>query len=287
MPELPEVETVMRGLRAALEGHRIVRAAAHRPDLRWPIPPGLGRRLTGARVLGFRRRGKYILAPLDRGETLIIHLGMTGRLEIEDSRRARTAGVLARASAPNPKHAHVLFETETGARVTYFDARRFGFMDLVRSEDLAEHPRFASMGPEPLEAEFSAAYLARAFKARGQGAKTLLLDQTIVAGLGNIYVSEALHRAGVSPLRAAGTLAKPRLVAIVAAVRAVLRDAIAAGGSTLRDYANAQGAAGYFQHAFQVYGREGQPCLASPCTAVIRRVVQAGRSTFYCPRCQK
>lgn len=287
MPELPEVETVRRGLEPVLTGARLVRVEARRPDLRFPLPEGFVQRLTGACVESLHRRGKYILATLDRDETLIIHLGMTGRFEIDDPSAPRPATGVSRAAIANPRHAHIVFETQAGARITYFDARRFGFMDLAPSNALAAHPRLAGMGPEPLEAAFDADYLKTAFTGRRQAIKTLLLDQRVVGGLGNIYVSEALHRARVSPLKPAGAVSKRALAAIVDAVRSVLRDAIAAGGSTLRDYADPSGATGYFQHAFQVYGRQGEPCLASGCQGVVCRIVQAGRSTFHCPRCQR
>ncbi|HWA61780.1 MAG TPA: bifunctional DNA-formamidopyrimidine glycosylase/DNA-(apurinic or apyrimidinic site) lyase [Caulobacteraceae bacterium] len=287
MPELPEVETVRRGLEPALAGARLARVEARRPDLRFPLPEGFVQRLTGARILELRRRAKYILAPLDRGETLAMHLGMTGRFEIEGLDGPARPGDFALAAPADPRHAHVVFETEDGARITYFDARRFGFMELIDSERVDEHPRFAGMGPEPLGEAFDAGYLARAFKDRRQSPKTLLLDQRIVAGLGNIYVCEALHRAGISPLKPAGRIAARRLGPLVEAIKAVLAEAIEAGGSTLRDYAGADGALGYFQHSFQAYGREHEPCLEPGCRGVIRRAVQGGRSTFYCPEHQR
>ena len=287
MPELPEVETVRRGLEPVLAGARLTRVTARRPDLRFPLPEGFGQRLTGARIEALRRRGKYILAPLDRGETLIIHLGMTGRFVIDDPRARPRPGAFALAAPADPKHDHVLFETEAGAVVTYFDARRFGFMDLTADAALDAHPRFAGMGPEPLGAAFDADYLAAAFAGRRQAVKVVLLDQHVVAGLGNIYVNEALHRAHISPFTAAGAVTRKQRAALVATVRTVLEEAIEAGGSTLRDYADAQGSMGYFQHAFQVYGRAGEACLTAKCGAVVERGVQAGRSTFSCPRCQR
>jgi formamidopyrimidine-DNA glycosylase len=287
MPELPEVETVKRGLEAVLCGARLTRVEARRPDLRFPLPDGFVQRLTGARLTTLARRGKYILASLDRDETLIMHLGMTGRFEIENGPGARTPGDFALAAAADPKHAHVVFHTEAGARVTYFDARRFGFMDLCASDALDVHPRFLGMGPEPLGAAFTSEHLAKAFRGRRQGAKTLLLDQSVVAGLGNIYVCEALHRARISPVRAADELSRPRLEVLVKSVRSVLEEALTAGGSTLRDFAGADGALGYFQHSFEAYGRQGEPCVRRGCSGVIERLVQSGRSTFYCPVCQK
>jgi formamidopyrimidine-DNA glycosylase len=288
MPELPEVETVRRGLEPALVGARLVRVEARRPDLRFPLPEGFVQRLTGARIESLRRRAKYLLAPLDRGDVLVIHLGMTGRFEIEGtSRQADRPGDFLYAAPADPKHAHVLFETEAGARITYFDPRRFGYMNLIAGEQLEAHPWFAGLGPEPLGEAFDADHLLRAFAGRRQGAKTLLLDQRIVAGLGNIYVCEALHRARISPLKPAGALSRPKLAGLAAAVKAVLIEAIEAGGSTLRDYAAADGALGYFQHQFRAYGREHEPCAKPACPGVISRLVQAGRSTFYCPVCQR
>ena len=287
MPELPEVETVRRGLEPVFVGARLARVTARRPDLRFPLPEGFGQRLTGASILSLRRRGKYILADLDRGETLIIHLGMTGRFGIDDPAAPPRPGAFALAAPADPKHAHVVFETEAGATVTYYDARRFGFMDLAASDALNAHPRFVGMGPEPLGSDFDAAGLSAAFAGRRQSVKVMLLDQHAVAGLGNIYVNEALHRAGISPFLADGSLRKYRLTALVSTVRTVLTKAIEAGGSTLRDYADAQGAPGYFQHAFQVYGRAGQACLRAGCGGEVTRGVQGGRSTFSCARCQR
>ncbi|MDB5480193.1 MAG: mutM [Caulobacteraceae bacterium] len=287
MPELPEVETVRRGLAPHLIGRRLVRVAMNRPDLRFPLPEGFVQRLTGARVTGLTRRGKYILAALDRDETLVMHLGMTGRFVVEAEGVSDTPGEFALAAPADPKHAHVIFETDGGGALTYFDARRFGFMDLIETAGLESHPRFAAMGPEPLGDGFDAAYLARAFAGRRQGPKTLLLDQSVVAGLGNIYVCEALHRARVSPLRPAANIGPRARAALVRSIRAVLEEAIAAGGSTLRDYASVEGSMGYFQHDFQVYGREGQACPNARCGGVVTRLVQAGRSTFHCPVCQR
>ena len=287
MPELPEVETVRQGLAPHLSGARLVRVIARRPDLRFPLPEGFVQRLTGARVGPLSRRGKSILAPLDRGDTLVIHLGMTGRFVVEAGGEAQAPGDFALAAPADPKHAHVVFETDAGATLTYFDARRFGYMDLIDSATLETHPRFAAMGPEPLGEAFDAAYLASAFAGRRQGAKTLLLDQRVVAGLGNIYVCEALHRARVSPFKPAAEIAPRKITALARAIREVLGAAIVAGGSTLRDYAGVDGAMGYFQHDFEVYGREDAPCGTPRCAGVILRTPQAGRSTFHCPVCQK
>ena len=286
MPELPEVETVRRGLQPVLEGARLVRVEARRPDLRFALPPRFAERLTGARVDGLERRAKYLLAALDTGETLVMHLGMSGRFEIEGSDRTRP-GNFRLAASTGDKHAHVLFETDAPARVTYFDPRRFGYMDLLSSSGLSEHPWFKALGPEPLGNGFNAVHLAEAFAGRSQNVKATLLDQRIVAGLGNIYVCEALHRAHISPLTPAGKVTKRRLETLVAAVRQVLEEAIVAGGSTLRDYAAADGALGYFQHRFRVYGREHEPCVTPGCRGVVARIVQGGRSTFYCPVCQR
>jgi formamidopyrimidine-DNA glycosylase len=287
MPELPEVETVRRGLAPHLVGRRLVRVAARRPDLRFPLPEGFVQRLTGARVVDLRRRGKYMLAAIDRDETLVMHLGMTGRFVVEAAGVSEVPGEFALAPPADPKHAHVVFETDAGAALTYFDARRFGFMDLVETATLESHARFAGMGPEPLSDAFDGAHLARAFAGRRQGAKTLLLDQGVVAGLGNIYVCEALHRARISPVKPAADIGARALSALVRSIRGVLEEAIIAGGSTLRDYASVDGATGYFQHDFEVYGREGLPCPTPRCRGVVTRIVQAGRSTFYCPVCQR
>ena len=286
MPELPEVETVRRGLEPVLVGARLARVEARRPDLRFPFPDGFVQRLTGARVETMDRRAKYLLARISIGDTLVMHLGMSGRFEIEGADRSRP-GDFREAASFEGKHAHVVFETDAGARVTYFDARRFGYMDLIATDALAEHPWFKALGPEPLDPQFDAAHLAGAFEGRVQNVKVTLLDQKVVAGLGNIYVCEALHRARISPETPVGRISTKRLKTLVEAIGQVLREAIAAGGSTLRDYAGADGELGYFQHAFQAYGREHEPCLTPGCRGVIRRTVQAGRSTFHCPVCQR
>ena len=286
MPELPEVETVRQGLLSSLQGARLTAVQARRPDLRFPFPDDFTARLTGARIERLERRAKYLLAALDTGETLVMHLGMTGRFEIEQGEAAARPGLFHYAAPVGGKHAHVVFETEAGRRIVYSDARRFGFMGLARTDTLADHAWFKGMGPEPLGPDFTADALKQALSGRSQAIKLMLLDQKIVAGLGNIYVCEALHRTGVSPFTPAGQLTKPRLKALVEAIRAVLWDAIAAGGSTLRDYVAADGSLGYFQHQFRAYGREHQPCLTPDCPGVIGRRVQGGRSTFYCPVCQ-
>jgi formamidopyrimidine-DNA glycosylase len=271
MPELPEVETTVRGLAAVLEGHRLEQVEARRPDLRWPLPGDLRQRLTGARVTALGRRAKYGLIHTDRADTLVFHLGMSGRWRIDP--------------ATLEKHDHVILETDAGRRLALNDARRFGSLDLVRTDDLAAYPPFVPMGPEPLGDDFSAAALGRALAGRTAPIKPLLLDQRIVAGLGNIYVCEALHLAGIAPGRAGGSIGRARLERLVDAVKRVLLAAIEAGGSTLRDFVQPDGELGYFSAQWQVYGREGMSCPG--CGAPIRRRVDGGRSTFYCPRCQR
>lgn len=286
MPELPEVETVRRGLASAMEGRRILTAEARRKDLRFPLPQGFVERLTGARIGRLARRGKYLIAPLDTGEALMAHLGMSGRFTIIAEKGAERPGDFYYAAPPDPIHTHVVFVLEGGLRLEYNDPRRFGFMDLLPADWERAGP-FAAMGPEPLDETFSGKSLAAVVAGRTQNVKASLLDQRLVAGLGNIYVCEALHRAGISPTRAAGRISLARLNALVLAIRQVLAEAIAAGGSSLRDYAQADGGLGYFQHGFRVYDREGEPCLASGCGGKVRRIVQAGRSTFYCGQCQR
>jgi formamidopyrimidine-DNA glycosylase len=286
MPELPEVETVRRGLEPVLEGARLSRVRQNRPDLRFPFPDRFVERLEGATVLRLDRRAKYLLFPLSTGETWVTHLGMTGRFTLE----AREVGAFETEAPSGGKHEHVSLSAVKDAAVTrlgFADARRFGFMGLIPSDGVGDHPWFAGLGPEPLGNGFSAAHLAEAFKGRRQTVKVSLLDQRVVAGLGNIYVCEALYRARISPLIAAGRVSRPRLEGLASHIREVLKDAIAAGGSTLRDFANAEGGQGYFQHSFDVYGREGEPCRTEGCSGAIRRIVQGGRSTFWCPSCQR
>lgn len=287
MPELPEVETVRGGLAPVLEGHRLARVEARRPDLRFPLPVNFVQFLTGATITKLERRAKYLLARLDREDTLVMHLGMSGRFEISRPDSASRPGQFHYAPDPDPKHAHIVFETEAGARVTYYDPRRFGYMALINTATFDLHPWFAGLGPEPLSAAFDVERLRTAFAGRKQGPKTLLLDQRVVAGLGNIYVCEALNRARISPFKPAGGVSAARLARLVPEIKAVLAEAIQAGGSTLRDFAQTDGALGYFQHRFRTYDREGQPCRNDGCTGVIDRKLQAGRSTFYCPVCQK
>jgi formamidopyrimidine-DNA glycosylase len=286
MPELPEVETVRRGIAPVLEGQRLRRVEARRPDLRFPFPEGFVQRLTGAEIVALRRRAKYLLAELDRGETLVMHLGMSGRFEIALPEGAVRPGEFHYAADPDPKHAHVVFETQAGGRVTYYDPRRFGFMGLIETGGLDQHPWFAAMGPEPLSQDFGPDRLIDMFRGRIQGPKTLLLDQRVVAGLGNIYVCEALNRSRISPFRPAGEIKAARLNLLATTVKDVLAEAIEAGGSTLKDFAAADGALGYFQHRFRAYDRLGQPCANPGCKGTIHREVQAGRSTFFCPTCQ-
>ena len=296
MPELPEVETVRRGLEPVLAGRRILKAEARRPDLRFPLPDRFAERLTGRRIARLGRRAKYLLADLDGGETLIMHLGMSGRFTISrphEGHEPELVGEFEHDTGALPQHDHVVLRMEGGAVVTYNDPRRFGFMDLVPTDALEAHKLIEGIGPEPLGNGFDAGRLAARAVGKKTDLKAFLLDQRVVAGLGNIYVCEALFRARLSPRRQASTLAdrkgRPtdRAERLVAAIRAVLTDAIAAGGSTLRDYRAADGALGYFQHTFQVYGREGEPCRGDGCRGEIRRIVQSGRSTFYCPSCQR
>jgi formamidopyrimidine-DNA glycosylase len=298
MPELPEVETVMRGLAAVLQGCRIVEVEQRRADLRFPFPPGLAARIEGRRVLSFRRRAKYILMRLEGGESLLIHLGMSGRMV------ARRAGEVPAArtgpqgaasdarghNAPPEAHEHLVLVTDDGWRVGFVDPRRFGCVDLVPTAQEDAHRLLAGLGPEPLEAGFTPAVLSAALQGRRTSIKAALLDQGVVAGLGNIYVCEALFRAGISPRRVAASVAGARAARLVPAIKAVLAESIGAGGSSLRDYVRADGEVGRFQENFAVYGREGEPCPGcpgAPACQGIRRIVQAGRSTFFCPRRQR
>ena len=280
MPELPEVETIVRGLRPHLEGRRLVRVVQRRPDLRFPFPENFAARLTGRRVTGLGRRAKYMLIGLDGGEVLLCHLGMSGRMVLDRTK-----------DAPLDPHDHVVFETDAGERIRFNDVRRFGFMDLVAEQDLQAHKLLRDLGPEPLGNAFNGAALATALKGRRTPIKAALLDQRIVAGLGNIYACEALFHAGLSPRRQAYTVQGGRAQRLAWAVRDVLQRAIEAGGSSLRDYVQADGELGYFQHHWAVYGRETEPCPGCTCeqarTGGIRRITQAGRSTFYCPTRQR
>lgn len=283
MPELPEVETVMRGLAPVMERNVITMASVNRPDLRWPFPENMADRLTGCRVLGLRRRSKYILVDLDSRETLLIHLGMSGRMLISGD----PLGKFVHDHPAAEKHDHVVLDLDTGARITFNDPRRFGAMDLLPTDGADTHKLLAPIGPEPLGNSFSEAHLIAAFASRNTPVKSALLDQKIVAGLGNIYVCEALFRAGISPTRKAGKIASKRVASLVPIIREVLSDAIEAGGSSLRDFRQADGELGYFQHSFDVYGREGEPCKSPGCNSMIGRIVQSGRSSFYCKACQR
>lgn len=270
MPELPEVETVMRGLEPVWQGQIFTRVVAHRPDLRRPLPEGLGQRLTGATVVRLGRRAKYGLIETDRGDTLVLHLGMSGRMRVDPGEIG--------------KHDHVVFETGNGRVVAFNDARRFGSLDLVATAVADQHPLLANIGPEPLGPDFGLALLKRIFADRLAPAKAILLDQRLIAGLGNIYVCEALFRAGIHPETPGGAVTTVQLKRLAPAIPAVLMEAIAAGGSTLRDHAAPDGTLGYFQKDFAVYGREGAACAG--CAAPVARIVQSGRSSFFCPTCQ-
>ena len=283
MPELPEVETVKTGITPAMQGRKILRAEVKRPDLRWPFPDNFAARLEGQTVLNLRRRSKYILADLSGGETLLIHLGMSGRMQVS----GQSLGAFHQAHAEPQKHDHVVLHMEGDVRVTFNDPRRFGAMDLIETAQETEHWLLKSLGPEPLGNGFDEKTLIEAFKGRRSPVKTALLDQRVVAGLGNIYVCEVLFRAGIHPKRAAGKISEARVATLVPIIRQVLTEAIASGGSSLRDYRQADGALGYFQHVFQVYDREGESCLNDHCHSTIARIVQSGRSTFYCPQCQR
>lgn len=285
MPELPEVETVRRGLVPALEGRRILSVVLNRADLRFPFPERFAERVSGQRVERIDRRAKYLLIRLEGGATLLSHLGMSGRYSIEAERIAEQPGDFVHAAPADPKHDHVILEIEGGVTVRYNDPRRFGFMDLFEAD--ADNPYLAGLGPEPGSNAFSDTYLSSALTGRRTPIKAALLDQRIVAGLGNIYVCEALHRAGISPRRLAATIPGRRAERLAPAVRAVIDEAIAAGGSTLRDFASADGGLGYFQHRFRTYGREGEACVTPGCSGTVGRIIQSGRSTFFCAACQR
>ncbi|NWJ24632.1 bifunctional DNA-formamidopyrimidine glycosylase/DNA-(apurinic or apyrimidinic site) lyase [Rhizobium sp. RM] len=298
MPELPEVETVRRGLTPAMEGSTIRKVYLGRPDLRFPFPGDFVSLIEGKRIVSLGRRAKYLLIELEDGLTVICHLGMSGsfRVEVDDPESAQTPGEFHHARSKDGKHDHVIFYLEGNQGrvcVIYNDPRRFGFMHLVERNKIDLYPAFAGLGPEPTGNALSADYLASRFAGKSQPLKTTLLDQKVIAGLGNIYVCEALWRAHLSPLRASGTLVtatgkpKAQLVALTEKIRDVIADAIAAGGSSLRDHIQTDGTLGYFQHSFSVYDQEGEPCRTPGCKGTVERVVQAGRSTFYCAACQK
>ena len=276
MPELPEVETVRRGLAPHLEGRRLVHVEARRPDLRWPLPVDFAQRLQGRMVVALRRRAKYLLAELEDGTVLIAHLGMSGRMLITHGQPPALE-----------KHDHIVLATDRDVWIRFNDARRFGAMDLTTLDALDTHKLLAGLGPEPLSNEFNGPALAAALAGRHTPIKAALLDQHVVAGIGNIYACEALYRSGLSPRRLAHTVQGGRAERLATAVKQVLAEAIEAGGSTLRDYRQADGELGYFQHAFKVYGREGEACRAPDCGRPLRRLVQSGRSTFYCATCQR
>ncbi|HTZ78786.1 MAG TPA: bifunctional DNA-formamidopyrimidine glycosylase/DNA-(apurinic or apyrimidinic site) lyase [Stellaceae bacterium] len=277
MPELPEVETVVRGLAARMTRHRLERLDLNRGDLRWPIPPGLKAKTEGRTIDALTRRAKYIVIHLDDGGALLMHLGMSGRMMIFERG----------SNQPPEPHDHVVFTLDDGTSIRFNDPRRFGMLDYVRREALGQHKLLAGLGPEPLGPEFTAAHLYAALKGKRTPLKAALLDQQVVAGLGNIYVSEALYHAGLSPRRLARTVTPERAERLVAAIKSVLQRAIAAGGSSLRDYVQASGELGYFQHEWAVYGREGERCPGCDCKSGIRRIVQSGRSTFYCAKRQR
>lgn len=297
MPELPEVETVRRGLEPILVGARILRVELRRPDLRIPFPKDFAKKLRGRRIERLDRRAKYLIVSLDDGAALILHLGMSGSFRIDASGEsqeeplAEPMGAFTLPRSKNPAHDHVVFHLER-ARLIYNDPRRFGLMALSSERDLPSHPLFSSLGVEPLSNSFDAQILSQLFAGRKTPLKSALLDQKLIAGLGNIYVCEALHRSGLSPNCPAGDLVKanggpePAVEKLVRAIRDVLAEAIEAGGSSLRDHRQANGSLGYFQHSFRVYGRTGETCSTPSCGGTILRQAQSGRSTFFCPKCQ-
>jgi formamidopyrimidine-DNA glycosylase len=291
VPELPEVETVRRGLAPVMEGARFTRVEVRRGDLRWPLSKDFAKRITGATVDGLGRRAKYLMADLSTGDVLMMHLGMSGSFHIIEDAKVARPGDFHHERGKIGAHDHIVFHMSNGATVTFNDPRRFGSMKLVKRSEMDREPLISALGPEPLGNEFDAAMLAKTCAGKKTSLKAALLDQRVVAGLGNIYVCEALYRAHLSPKRKASTIADrkgaptPRAILLVDAIKAVLHDAIKAGGSSLRDHRQADGTLGYFQHSFSVYDREGEPC--PDCKGTIKRIVQSGRSTFYCPTCQK
>ncbi|WVT73538.1 bifunctional DNA-formamidopyrimidine glycosylase/DNA-(apurinic or apyrimidinic site) lyase [Sinorhizobium chiapasense] len=296
MPELPEVETVKRGLAPTMEGARIVNAELRRADLRFPFPENFCSTVAGQRIVSLSRRAKYLMIDLEAGDVIIAHLGMSGSFRIEAGSAAATPGEFHHPRGKDEKHDHVIFHLDGAdgpVRVIYNDPRRFGFMDLARRDTVASHAYFRALGEEPTGNALDAAYLAARFSGKAQPLKAALLDQKNIAGLGNIYVCEALWRSHLSPLKPAGELVdkrgKPKdaLLRLTDAIREVIADAIAAGGSSLKDHIQADGSLGYFQHSFSVYDREGEACRTPGCNGTVARIVQAGRSTFYCPHCQK
>ncbi len=291
MPELPEVETVCRGLDQAMTGRKIVSVDQNRPNLRFPFPKSFPERLAGRKIERITRRAKYVLVELDGDLTMLMHLGMSGRFEILGDKKSQKPG----PTGPNGfgKHAHVIFHLDDGIKIVYTDPRRFGFMDLMKTEERDKHPNLKVLGIEPLGNELNADYIQQNFSNKQTSLKAILLNQKIIAGIGNIYACEALFRAGLSPIRKAASLAlksakaKKHAEDLVVEIRSVLTDAIRAGGSSLRDFANVDGDLGYFQHTFQVYDQEGEACKRKSCDGVIERIVQNNRSTFFCPSCQK
>ena len=283
MPELPEVETVLRGLAPVIEGQKITKAAINRPDLRWPFPENMALRLERQSILQLRRRSKYILADLSSKETLLIHLGMSGRILVSGDPLGR---YIHQHSAPE-KHDHVVLDFSNGTRITFNDPRRFGTLDLFDTSKESTNKFLAHLGPEPLGNHFDPETFVKKIKQRRSPIKQVLLDQRIIAGLGNIYVCETLFRAGISPRKTSDKISLVRLKTLVPHIKDVLTEAIAAGGSSLRDFKKTDGELGYFQHNFDVYGREGEPCSRPDCLGHIKRLVQSGRSSFYCPTCQK
>lgn len=293
MPELPEVETVRRGLEPVMAGCTIQSVEQRRPNLRFPLPDGFGHRLAGRRIKGLGRRAKYLIFDLEGDMTLVCHLGMSGSFRVEQPDSHSAPGAFHHPRSKLAAHDHIIFNLEKGIRVIYNDPRRFGFMELIATGAIDEHPYFRDLGIEPLGNELSGERLIELFGTKKAPLKSALLDQSLVTGLGNIYVCEALHRAQLSPRRAAGSLGRRRgtyaksATKLAAEIRKVLEEAIEAGGSTLRDHRLADGTLGYFQHRFRVYDREGEPCSNKPCRGIVRRIVQSGRSTFFCPMCQK
>jgi formamidopyrimidine-DNA glycosylase len=293
MPELPEVETVRRGLQPVMEGARILRVETRRADLRFPFQPDFCARIDGQTVVSLGRRAKYLLADFASGDVLVMHLGMSGSFRVTEAAGSHAPGVFHHARDMSATHDHVVFHMGSGATVSFNDPRRFGYMKIVRRDEMACEPLLAGLGPEPLGNAFDAHLLAQACRGKATSLKAALLDQRVVAGLGNIYVCEALHRAQIAPQRKAATLSlrsgapHERTLRLVESIHAVLNDAIAAGGSSLRDHRQTSGELGYFQHRFRVYDREGEPCVRPGCGGAIRRFVQNGRSTFWCRECQR
>ena len=289
MPELPEVETVLRGLEPVMVGQKICNAEIRRPDLRWPFPENMSERLTGITILRLHRRSKYILCDLNSGETLLIHLGMSGRMTISYAGNVSEdlLGNFQYKPSTPAKHDHVILDMQAGVRISFNDARRFGAMDLIDTKNLFNHKLIKSLGPEPLGNEFNTPYLHSKLKGKAAPIKSALLDQRIVSGLGNIYVCESLWRAGINPKRLSGKISRKKIDVLIPIIRDVLQEAISAGGSSLKDHRQTNGDLGYFQHSFAVYGREGKKCNSQDCSELIKRIVQSGRSSFYCAKCQK